>query len=87
VFKIDFDFYEHIKNRNPIFEAEFKLAYQSYIVGDWIRSQDHITRCLELKEDDGPCLAISDFMEQRHKNIVPDNWEGYRNIDEKEEPP
>jgi hypothetical protein len=36
--------------------------------------------------EDGPCIALSDFME-RHKNKAPDDWDGYRDIDEKDAEP
>lgn len=36
--------------------------------------------------DDGPCLALSDYME-KYKNIPPETWPGYRDIDEKEAAP
>lgn len=36
--------------------------------------------------DDGPCLALSEFMD-KNKNIPPDFWDGYRNIDQKEAVP
>jgi hypothetical protein len=42
---------------------------------------------LEILPDDGPSLTLSEFMEVRHKNIVPEEWAGFRNIDEKEEAP
>lgn len=39
-----------------------------------------------MSPDDGPCLALSDFMEKL-KNIPPDTWQGFRDIDEKEAAP
>lgn len=53
---------------------------------DWNSSQNYLTQALELNPDDGPCLALSDYME-KHKNIPPEGWEGYRDIDEKEQAP
>jgi hypothetical protein len=41
---------------------------------------------LEVKNDDGPCLALADFMD-KHNNQPPDGWLGYRDIDEKEADP
>lgn len=53
---------------------------------DWNSAQNYVTQCLEIKNDDGPCLALSEFME-KHKNIPPDGWLGYRDIDEKDAAP
>jgi hypothetical protein len=38
--------------------------------------------CLEIHNDDGPSLAMSEYME-KHKNECPDEWIGVRDIDEK----
>lgn len=36
--------------------------------------------------EDGPCLALSEFME-KHKFAPPDGWLGYRDLDEKDAAP
>ena len=42
----------------------FRQAFKSYISGDWPTAFDHIDRCLELWEDDGPTKAIQLYMSQ-----------------------
>jgi hypothetical protein len=37
-------------------------------------------------QEDGPFNALTEFME-RHNNKAPDDWSGYRNIDEKDPDP
>ena len=54
--------------------------------GQWEQSQQHITNCLEINNDYGPLLAISEFMDKT-RNIVPEEWKGYRNIDQADPPP
>lgn len=53
---------------------------------DWNNAQNRITQCLEIFSEDGPSLALSDYME-KYKNIPPENWPGYRDFDEKEAAP
>ena len=43
-----------IQEFNPI----FRQAFKSYIAGEWNNAYDHIERCLELWENDGPTRAI-----------------------------
>ena len=86
MFQIDHDFYHLKKNRNENFESLFKVFYQHYVEGDWIRAQEILTQCLNINSDDGPCLTLNEYME-RLKNIPPDEWEGYRDIDEKDAAP
>ena len=45
---------QHIMEFNPIFRQAFKC----YISGDWPNAFEHIERCLELWEDDGPTKAL-----------------------------
>lgn len=67
---------EHIQEFSPI----FRQAFKSYISGDWQQAFDHVERCLELWEDDGPTKAIQKFMSCYQFNQPPD-WANYRNID------
>lgn len=49
----------HIMEFNPL----FRQAFKSYISGDWNSAYEHIERCLELWEDDGPTKALQRFMQ------------------------
>lgn len=49
---------QHIMEFNPIFRQAFKC----YISGEWGHAFEHIERCLELWEDDGPTKALQYFM-------------------------
>ena len=49
---------QHIMEFNPI----FRQAFRSYISGDWNTAYEHIERCLELWEDDGPTKTLQAFM-------------------------
>lgn len=99
MFATDQDFYDMQKDRNEVFEHHFKNAYLAYKDGgnaiyshpnllciDWAKAQEHITHCLEIATEDGPTHALSEYME-KNKNMPPDDWEGHRNIDEKDPPP
>jgi class 3 adenylate cyclase len=45
---------QHISEFNPI----FRLAFKSYIQGDWQTAGENIERCLELWDTDGPTKAL-----------------------------
>ena len=45
-----------------------------------------MNNCLEIAPEDGPSQAMSDYIE-KYKNIPPDTWPGYRDVDEKEAAP
>ena len=69
---------QHIQEFNPI----FRQAFKSYIAGDWQTAYENIERCLELWENDGPTKALQMYMSY-FQFMVPDTWNGYRDIDEK----
>jgi hypothetical protein len=66
-----------IQEFNPI----FRQAFKSYIAGEWTVAYDHIERCLELWENDGPTRAIQLYL-IAHQYVCPDTWNGYRDINE-----
>jgi len=68
---------QHIQEFNPI----FRQAFKSYIQGEWETSMDNIDRCLELWDTDGPTKALKYYM-QFYRFISPNQWNGFRNIDE-----
>lgn len=86
MYVIDHDFYTLKKQKKDAFENNFRQAYLTYINGDWNSSQNYLTQCLEFNPDDGPSLALAEFME-KNKNIPPDGWLGYRDIDQKDAAP
>lgn len=49
---------QHIMEFNPI----FRNAFKSYISGEWAVAFDHVERCLELWENDGPTKTLQQFM-------------------------
>jgi hypothetical protein len=51
-------------------------------------AQSNIAFCKDVPQfqEDGPFMALSEFME-RNNNKAPDDWSGYRNIDEKDPEP
>lgn len=51
------------------------------IAGEWNFAYDHIERCLECWEDDGPTKAIQIYL-SAHQYVAPDAWNGHRNIDD-----
>ena len=67
----------HIQEFNPIFRQAFKC----YIQGDWNTAFDNIERCLELWDGDGPTKAIQTYMSY-FQFTMPEQWNGYRDIDE-----
>ena len=67
---------QHIMEFNPI----FRQAFRSYISGDWNAAYEHIERCLELWEDDGPTKTLQAFMAQ-YQFQAPSDWSNARNID------
>lgn len=85
---IDYDFQVVKNQKKEAFENNFRLFYQNYRTGEWPIAQNFISICLDVPtfNEDGPCVALSEFME-RHKNKAPDDWEGFRNIDEKDAEP
>ena len=68
---------QHIMEFNPIFRQAFKC----YISGDWGNAFEHIERCLELWEDDGPTKAIQRYM-ACFQFSAPSDWANCRNLDE-----
>ena len=48
----------HIMEFNPL----FRQAFKSYISGEWDKAFEHIERCLELWENDGPTKSIQQYM-------------------------
>lgn len=80
MFTLDSDIVEsqsRILEFNPI----FRQAFKSYIAGEWQYAYDHIERCLECWEDDGPTKAIQLYL-SAHQYVAPDAWNGHRNIDD-----
>ena len=49
---------QHIMEFNPI----FRQAFKSYIAGDWNQAYEHVDRCLELWENDGPTKSLQKHM-------------------------
>jgi hypothetical protein len=86
MFQIDHDFYTIKKQKRESLEINYRQAYQAYFNANWQEAQNYLTQCLEINPDDGPSLALSEYME-KHKNAPPDGWLGYRNIDEKDAAP
>lgn len=86
MYVIDHDFYTLRKLKKDSFENNYRQAYLAYISGDWNSAQNYLTQCLEMNFEDGPCLALSEFME-KHKYAPPDGWLGYRDLDEKDAAP
>lgn len=67
---------EHIQEFNPI----FRQAFKHYIGGDWGAAYEHIDRCLELWENDGPTKSLQLFMSY-YNFQAPSDWANCRNID------
>lgn len=44
------------------FAPLFRQAFRCYLTGDWDEAYEHVERCLELWEDDGPTKAIKIYM-------------------------
>jgi hypothetical protein len=86
MYTIDHDFYTLKKLKKDSFENNFRQAYLAYINGDWNSSLNYLTTCLEYNPEDGPALALTEYME-KHKCNPPDGWLGYRNLDEKDAAP
>lgn len=49
---------QHIQEFSPIFRQAFKC----YVQGEWFLAFDHIERCLELWDNDGPTKALRLYM-------------------------
>lgn len=50
---------QHISEFAPLFRQAFKC----YVTGEWEQAFDHIERCLELWETDGPTKALKTYMQ------------------------
>jgi hypothetical protein len=50
-------------------------------MGEWEQASENIDRCVELWDNDGPTKALKNYMSV-HSFVVPENWQGFRNIDE-----
>ena len=69
---------EHIQEFGPIFRQAFVL----YISGKWSEAWIPLCRCLELWEEDGPSIAMQQFM-ALYQFHTPPSWDNFRDIDEK----
>lgn len=88
MFGIDYDFLNVKSQRKEAFENNFRSFYQSYKKGDWNTAMMFVSACRDVPTyaEDGPCIALSDYIERFHR-VAPDDWIGYRNIDEKDAEP
>lgn len=55
----------------------FKEAVDEYILGNWDLTKMMLEDALRRKRNDGPTLAILNFM-QKHDYKPPANWQGNR---------
>ncbi|EFJ09864.1 hypothetical protein SELMODRAFT_427736 [Selaginella moellendorffii] len=60
----------------------FEAAVDSYIVGNWHTALEKLRECVNLWHSDRPARLLTSFMGS-HKNMVPANWKGYRELLEK----
>jgi len=67
---------QHIMEFSPI----FRQAFKSYISGDWNAAFEHVERCLELWENDGPTKSIQEHM-TIYQYQAPSDWANSRNVD------
>ncbi|CDW71083.1 adenylyl cyclase [Stylonychia lemnae] len=86
MFQIDHDFLSFKKSKKPQLEEEYRKAYRFYLDKQWSDAYQCLNTCLEISPEDGPSQAMSDYIE-KHKNFAPENWPGYRDVDEKEAAP
>jgi hypothetical protein len=56
-------------------------VFKSYVQGEWEMAAEHIERCLELWDTDGPTKALQYYM-QFYRFMAPASWNGFRDIDE-----
>jgi hypothetical protein len=63
------------------FAPLFRNAFKCYLTGDWEEAYEHIERCLELWEDDGPTKAMKRYMSY-FRFQPPGSWAGCWDIDE-----
>ncbi|KAJ7521655.1 hypothetical protein O6H91_19G062700 [Diphasiastrum complanatum] len=60
----------------------FEAAVDSYIGGNWHKAVEIFQDCMQMWPSDRPPRVLLAFM-ATHKNMVPANWKGYRELTEK----
>nr|BCL77499.1 bifunctional adenylyl cyclase/cAMP phosphodiesterase [Cycas revoluta] len=75
-------FQKDLKGNPQDYKNLFEAAVDDYIVGNWHESCDKLKECARLWPSDKPASILLDFMAS-HRNIVPSNWKGYRELTEK----
>eukprot|EP00003_Mantamonas_plastica_P027416 TRINITY_DN5880_c1_g3_i2.p1 TRINITY_DN5880_c1_g3~~TRINITY_DN5880_c1_g3_i2.p1 ORF type:complete len:264 (+),score=83.56 TRINITY_DN5880_c1_g3_i2:172-963(+) len=64
------------------FNRAFSQAVDSYILGDWMKALKRLTRCLNIRRNDGPATVLLEYIGKTNY-VAPDRWNGYRKLHEK----
>lgn len=86
IFEIDHDFVSNKKQQKFELMSIFQKAFENYIEGDWVNAYANLTQVQLMNSYDGPTKWMIEYMESL-KNIPPENWQGFRDIDFKPEFP
>mmetsp|Transcript_2397 Transcript_2397/g.3305 ORF Transcript_2397/g.3305 Transcript_2397/m.3305 type:complete len:117 (-) Transcript_2397:125-475(-) len=90
IYELDHDFVsmkKHLIAKHDFYEF-FTKAVENYIDGDWVNAQSNLNSAQQMiSHADGPSAWMGEYLES-NKNLAPDNWRGYRDLDMKQrEPP
>ena len=62
------------------FIFSFEKAMKCYIRGSWKKANKYFEKCLVMKPNDGPSLALNKYITDRDFDSVKVNWKGHRLI-------
>ena len=88
IYELDHDFVsmkKHLLAKHEFYE-NFGKGVEQYILGDWVNAQTSLANAMFLMPGDGPSSYLSEYMEMS-KNMPPDGWKGYRDLDKKQADP
>ncbi len=80
MFTTDADIDTLHKNADEI-ANQYKEALAFYVSGDWDNAFEWLDQCLGVWPSDGPSLSLQEFI-AAYNYTAPEEWRGYRNIDE-----
>ena len=86
IYETDHDFVSIHRQQNEDFKFTFKKAFENYIDGDWVNAASHLGTASLQSPRDGPVRWLIKYLEG-NKNLCPEGWKGYRDLDQKQQAP
>ena len=84
MYELDHDFVCIRRQRKSDFYEFYQKSLENYVDGDWVNAQSNLTNALMMMPNDGPARWMSTYLE-RQKNLVPEGWSGFRDLDKKQQ--